>query len=100
MGFVEGEGTFGYKHLAPYFQLAQHEKNLFVLKAIEEYLLKLIEQHPNRAGSEESGIKYALNNRTSVYSMTVTKIDVLFSHILPYFESMTFFSRKALDYEY
>lgn len=23
LGFVEGEGTFGYKHLVPYFQLAQ-----------------------------------------------------------------------------
>jgi hypothetical protein len=31
LGFVEGEGTFGYKHLIPYFQIAQpqHKKNLF-----------------------------------------------------------------------
>lgn len=34
LGFVEGEGTFGYKHLVPYFQIAQHKKNLFVLEAI------------------------------------------------------------------
>lgn len=100
LGFVEGEGTFGYKHLAPYFQIAQHKKNLFVLEAIEKYLLKLIEQYPKRAGYQEFGIKYALNSRTGVYSMAVTKIDVLFSHILPFFESMSFFSRKALDYDY
>lgn len=41
LGFIEGEGTFGYKHLVPYFQIAQHKKNLYVLKAIEEFLLKL-----------------------------------------------------------
>jgi hypothetical protein len=39
MGFVEGEGTFGYKHLVPYFQIGQHGKNYFVLKAIELFLL-------------------------------------------------------------
>lgn len=103
LGFVEGEGTFGYKHLSPYFQIAQHEKNLFVLKAIETYLLNLFEQDPDRVGScfaKEFGVKYALNTRTGVYSMTVTKIDILFSYILPYFESMSFFSRKALDYQY
>jgi len=37
LGFVEGEGTFGYKHLVPYFQIAQHKKNLFVLIAIETF---------------------------------------------------------------
>lgn len=31
LGFVEGEGTFGYKHLVPYIQIAQDKENLFVL---------------------------------------------------------------------
>lgn len=100
MGFVEGEGTFGYKHLVPYFQIAQHEKNLFVLKAIEIYLSKLFKQHPNTIGSQEFCVKYARNSRTGVYSMTVGKIDTLFSYIVPYFETMTFFTRKDLDYCY
>lgn len=38
------EGTFGYKHLVPYFQIAQHKKKLYVLKAIEEFLLKLFKE--------------------------------------------------------
>lgn len=29
LGFIEGEGTFGYKHLVPYFQIAQNKKKFF-----------------------------------------------------------------------
>ncbi len=98
MGFVEGEGTFGYKHLVPYFQLAQHKKNLFVLNAIESFLLKLPAQ--NIIGNQQFNIHYALNSKTNVYSMSVVSIDTLFSYIVPYFLSMSFFTRKALDFQY
>ena len=40
----EGEGTFGYKHLVPYFQIAQNKKNLFVLNAIESYLVNIYKE--------------------------------------------------------
>lgn len=100
LGFVEGEGTFGYKHLVPYFQIAQHEKNLFVLKAIEIHLSELFKQHSNTISNQEFSVKYTRNSRTGVYSMTVVKIDTLFSYILPYFETMSFFTRKVLDYRY
>lgn len=60
IGFVEGEGTFGYKHLAPYFQIAQHKKNLFVLEAIEKHLLKLLEQDPNNEQVASGGIWYKI----------------------------------------
>ena len=26
LGFIEGEGTFGFKNLSPYFQIGQHTK--------------------------------------------------------------------------
>jgi hypothetical protein len=32
LGFLEGEGTFGYKNLVPYFQISQHKRSLYVLK--------------------------------------------------------------------
>lgn len=44
LGFVEGEGTFGFKHLVPYFQIAQHQKNLFILKAIDTYLSNIFSE--------------------------------------------------------
>lgn len=106
MGFVEGEGTFGYKHLVPYFQIGQHEKNSFVLKAIELFLLDLSKQSNSfigvapGVGTELFTIHYALNNRTGVYSMTVLGIDPLYKFIVPFFGSMPFLTRKSIDFYY
>lgn len=99
LGFVEGEGTFGYKHLVPYFQIAQNEKNLFVLEAIEAYLLNVF-NNLESANFNDFAVKYTLNKGTGVYSMTIEKIDINFKYIIPFFESMLFFSRKNLDYKY
>lgn len=106
IGFVEGEGTFGYKHLVPYFQIGQHEKNYFVLKAIELFLLDLSKQSNSfmevapGARTELFTIHYALNNRTGVYSMTVVGIDSLYKYIVPFFSSMPFSTRKSIDFYY
>lgn len=100
LGFVEGEGTFGYKHLVPYFQIAQNKKNLFVLKAIEMYMLEEINKSNETKKAKDIEFKYTLNKLTGVYSMTLEKVDVNFYFTLPFFESLTFFSRKKLDYEY
>lgn len=98
LGFIEGEGTFGYKHLVPYFQIAQNKKNLFVLKAIEAYLLK--EFSLINSKNKELEFKYNLNKLTGVYSMTLEKIDENFFHVVPFFESLTFLSRKYVDYQW
>lgn len=100
MGFVEGEGTFGYKHLVPYFQIAQHKKNLFVLKAIESFIRGLPKELPTTLGDQAYNIHYALNQKTNVYSLSIVSIDTLYSYIVPYFQSMPFFTRKALDFHY
>ena len=52
------------------------------------------------AGGSKLNILYALNKRTNVYSMTVTSIDVLYSYIVPVFQSMPFLTRKAIDFHY
>lgn len=100
LGFVEGEGTFGYKHLIPYFQIAQHKKNLFVLEAIEKYLLNVFKELKINSNNEEFKFHYALNRLTGVYSMTIVKVDLNFYYIIPFFESLQFLSRKKIDYEY
>jgi hypothetical protein len=114
-----GEGTFGYKHLVPYFQIAQNQKNLFVLKAIEAYLLKefslinsknkelviliLLKSPASRAAPPAQPasleFKYNLNKLTGVYSMTLEKVDDNFYYVIPFFESLTFLSRKDVDYQ-
>ena len=100
LGFVEGEGTFGYKHLVPYFQIAQHKKNLFVLNAIEIYLTNIFKESTKAISGHKFHVKYTLNKRRDVYSMTVEKIETNFYYIVPLFESMSFLTRKGLYYHY
>lgn len=96
IGFCEGEGTFGYKHLVPYFQLAQHKKNLFVLKAIESFILS--QQEKSKVTDlSKLNVLYTINKRTDVYSMTVVSVDSLYSCIVPLFDSMPFLTRKSID---
>lgn len=95
LGFVEGEGTFGYKHLVPYFQIALNQKNLFVLEAIEGYFINTL-----KLPKDQEALKYSLNKGTGVYSLVIYKVDIYFYYILPFFEPMTFFSRKKIDYLY
>jgi hypothetical protein len=92
---VEGEGTFGYRHMVPYFQIGQNKKNLFVLKAIESYMLNTL-----KLLNSQEVFKYYLNKGTGVYSMVIYSVDINFYYLLPFFESMTFFSRKNIDYLY
>lgn len=100
LGFVEGEGTFGYKHLVPYFQIAQHKKNLFVLVAIETFLSNIFKESTKTLDCEEFNVKYKLNKVTGVYSITLERIDLIVYYIVPLFESMSFFTRKSVDYHY
>lgn len=41
LGFIEGEVSFGFKTLSPYFQIGQHTKSLKVLQGIALYLQSL-----------------------------------------------------------
>lgn len=95
LGFVEGEGTFGYRHMVPYFQIAQNLKNLFVLEAIEGYMLNTF-----KLSSSQKVFNRYLNKGTGVYSLVIYTVDINFYYLLPFFESMTFFSRKNIDYLY
>ena len=44
LGFVEGEGTFGYRSLVPYFQICQHSRDVYVLDQIKIFLESLREK--------------------------------------------------------
>ena len=41
LGLIEGEGTFGFKNLVPYFQIGQNVPNTHVLNAIYKFLSSL-----------------------------------------------------------
>jgi hypothetical protein len=41
-----------------------------------------------------------INKKTDVYSLTIHNIDTLYDYILPFFENLSFQSRKGLDFSY
>lgn len=98
VGFIEGEGTFGYKSGVPYFQIAQHDRSLYVLKAIEDFLKR--EFSLINSKNKELKFTFTINKRTDVWSMTLQDIDCFYYSVIPYLETLRFFSRKGLDYDW
>jgi hypothetical protein len=97
LGFVEGEGTFGYKYRVPYFQIGQHKRSINALNSIENFLLKNVINLNNNSRYDFKMTK-VLNKRTNVSSYTIQDMDILYKYIVPFFESMKFRSRKSLDF--
>lgn len=100
LGFIEGEGTFGFKNLVPYFQLGQHQRSLMVLEAITHYLTTL----PNLFGSVVISpspiVSNTLNQRTSVNVLAISNIDALHDYLAFMLLSMPFQTRKSVDFMY
>jgi len=97
LGFVEGDGTFGIKNLVPYFQVAQHNKNISVLNLVKDFLVKLaIDSSIPNCVTPLNSISIFTNKKTNVSSLVVSDIDVLYYYILPLFNSVTFFTRCGL----
>lgn len=100
LGFVEGEGTFGFKNLYPYFQIAQHSKNLFLFKNIEEFLANIANGFNFTKNSPVPKCSRVLNTRTDVYSLSVSNTDSLYDYIIFFFFSLPFQTRKGIDFKY
>jgi hypothetical protein len=94
LGFIEGEGTFGYKNLKPYFQYAQLKNNINTLEAIKKYLTKLAAEKDVKIN-----ITSQINKNTDVLSYLVSDTDGLYYFFLPYFENSSFQSRKYIDFK-
>jgi hypothetical protein len=63
-------------------------------------LANILKEYTKNIGIQELGVHYALNKRTDIYSVTLGKIDILSYFLIPFFESMTFLTRKSVDYHY
>jgi hypothetical protein len=124
LGFIEGEATFGFKGLSPYFQIP-HEKNdnkrsllsfekndnklrllsfdsvsVGALELIKKFLEKLSANIiPNLPYKIHLNMTKALNKRTNVYSYVLTDVDVLYYIIFPFFANLEFKSRKFIDFK-
>jgi LAGLIDADG endonuclease len=100
LGFIEGEGTFGIKNLVPYFQVCQHNRSIFTLKAISSFLSKLPKIHKETIYNNTPSTSLFINKKSNVSSITINDIDILYDYIVPFLESLSFQSRKSIDFSY
>lgn len=98
LGFIEGEGTFGFKNLSPYFQLGQHTRRLAVLTAISAYLSPLPNGFNFTINSPSPAVASTLNKRTSVYLLSIVNVDALYDILLFFLIGMPFQTRKGVDF--
>jgi len=97
LGFIEGEGTFGYKYTVPYFQIAQNIRDKDLLDDINIYFNQLIKK--NSSLKKNFNMIKVINNKTKVLSYTIQDTEILYKYIIPFFSTMDFKTRKKLDYE-
>lgn len=100
LGFIEAEGTFGFKHLSPYFQVGQHVKNLFVLEAIASYLKSTPKSFHFSLKSGAPTVINSFHTNTSVSVISIFSIDALYDYLLFFLLNMPFQSRKGVDFHF
>lgn len=100
IGFIEGEGTFGFKNLSPYFQIGQHVRNRHVIENISPYLGSLSSLFSYSDYSPSIQISSVLNKRTDVLSISNSNIDSLHDIFVYHFLPYPFQTRKATDFHY
>jgi hypothetical protein len=111
LGFIEAEATFGFQNLRPYFSVSQNSISKGVLDLIKHYIEKLPIVNnlpiskPLDVQSEATltypivNINNCYNKNTSMCRLAVTDVDVLYFIILPFFSSLSFISRKYIDFQ-
>jgi len=99
---VEGEGTFGIKTWSSlYIQVAQKNTSQVVLNAIADFYTSLPASEKLTKDSKILPLNVLTfnNKRTNVTSLVINSIDSLYYYILPYIDSYTMYTRKAIDYK-
>jgi hypothetical protein len=108
LGFIEGDGSFCLPNMVPTLTIKQHTKNIHFFYEISEFLSNL-PFNPNIGPTTDvlnskprPGIYDARNNpqASSMSSINVSNILQLYNYILPFFKSLEFKSRKAVDFCY
>jgi LAGLIDADG endonuclease len=96
LGFVEGEGTFYFSNSTAVFGITQKDKQ--VLEAISLYLenIKILSPYKDLVIPNKPNCIIIHNKVT--YQLVITDLDVLFQYICPFFRSLTFYSRKKIDF--
>lgn len=98
LGFIEGEGTFGFKNLSPYFQIGQHIKSLKILQGIVLYLQSLPKGFTMSINSLPPIVSNSMHSNNTVSVISINNIDALYDYLLFFLLDMPFQTRKGEDF--
>jgi hypothetical protein len=98
LGFIEGEGSFGFKNLNPYFQISQHTKSLMLLQGIALYLQSLPQGFTFSLNSNPLVVSNTLHSNNTVYVISITNIDALYHYLMFLLLDMLFQTCKGVDF--
>jgi len=102
LGFIEGDGSFCITSMIPVLSIKQHSKNVHFLYEIAEYL-NTIPYNPEIGPKEDKlntkPVASISNSGLNTSILSVTNILQLYNYVLPFFKSLTFRSRKEVDFK-
>ena len=103
LGFVEGEGSFFVKkdQYRLTFTLSQSSIDLALMESIRDFLYNLPEF--DSKNMEKSSLRISTAKDTAknkpITQLVITKTDIIKSVIIPFFSSITWRSKKELDFQ-
>jgi hypothetical protein len=100
IGFIEGEGSFGFKNLVPYFQIGQNVRNTHVLTAISKFLSSLSSEFKFNKFTVSLKENSTLNKSTNVLVISYHNIDSLHDILAHLLIQFPFQTRKGTDFYY
>lgn len=98
LGFVEGDGSFYIrKGFAVSFNIAQSAKDLILMEAVKDYLNNLAGSLKIRV-ELDGAVKLSFKKSSNMIYLIIHRSDYISQVLIPFFDSLTWESKKELDY--
>ena len=105
LGFIEAEGSFSVteRDYRLIFSLSQSEVDLILMQEIKNFFNSLAQQTNTSSYNSKSisfsSYKRYVNSRYSIINLKIKNKDFIANVLIPFFDSMIFFSKKGLDFQ-
>ena len=105
LGFIEGDGSFFISRtdIEPGFSIELKNTQFFVIDKIKEFLINNLgfdKYSISKIKSSDSNI-ISVNKQSSRPSiiLLIKNINLLYNYLIPFFDNITFYSKKGLDFQ-
>lgn len=105
LGFIEGDGSFFISRtdIEPGFSIELKNTQFFVIDKIKEFLINNLgfdKYSMSKIKSSDSNI-ISVNKQSSRPSiiLLIKNINLLYNYLIPFFDNITFYSKKGLDFQ-